>query len=179
MRGRDLGSFVSEAQREIEAEVKREPAMWLAWGGQFENQERAMARLQLVLPVALLLVSALLYASLGSASLTGLVWLTQIMKFLDFVLSRGLTLADFLYLTGLMLPSLLLITKRTSAASRASRSRRPLRAARLCTSAFIMGNYLFCVMRRGCCPTVQQVDPSQSQTEGLALSCATVQRLLS
>lgn len=44
-----------------------------------------------------------------TASLTGLVWLTQIMKFLDFVLSRGLTLADFLYLTGLMLPSLLLI----------------------------------------------------------------------
>lgn len=44
-----------------------------------------------------------------TASLTGLVWLTQIMKFLDFILSRGLTLIDFLYLTGLMLPSLLLI----------------------------------------------------------------------
>ena len=44
-----------------------------------------------------------------TASLTGLIWLTQILKFLDFMLSRGLSLADFLYLTGLMLPSLLLI----------------------------------------------------------------------
>ena len=44
-----------------------------------------------------------------TASLTGLVWLTQILKFLDFMLSRGLSLGDFLYLTGLMLPSLLLM----------------------------------------------------------------------
>ena len=44
-----------------------------------------------------------------TASLTAIVWLTQILKFLDFMLSRGLSLGDFLYLTGLMLPSLLLI----------------------------------------------------------------------
>ena len=44
-----------------------------------------------------------------TASLTGLVWLTQILKFLDFMLSRGLSMRDFLYLTGLMLPALLMM----------------------------------------------------------------------
>jgi lipopolysaccharide export system permease protein len=44
-----------------------------------------------------------------TASLTGIIWLTQVLRFIDFMLNRGLTLMDFLYLTGLMLPSLLLI----------------------------------------------------------------------
>ncbi|MES2984531.1 MAG: LPS export ABC transporter permease LptF [Pseudomonadota bacterium] len=44
-----------------------------------------------------------------TASLTGIVWLTQILKFLDFMMSRGLSIGDFLYLTALMLPSLLLM----------------------------------------------------------------------
>ncbi len=42
-------------------------------------------------------------------SLTGIVWLTQMLRFVDFMINRGLALSDFLYLTGLMLPSLLLI----------------------------------------------------------------------
>ena len=44
-----------------------------------------------------------------TASLTAIVWLTQILKFLDFMVSRGLTLGDFMTLTGLMLPSLLFV----------------------------------------------------------------------
>lgn len=44
-----------------------------------------------------------------TASLTGIVWLTQVLRFVDFMLNRGLAMSDFLYLTGLMLPSLLLI----------------------------------------------------------------------
>ncbi len=44
-----------------------------------------------------------------TVSLTSIVWLTQILKFLDFMLSRGLSFGDFMYLTGLMLPSLLLM----------------------------------------------------------------------
>ncbi len=44
-----------------------------------------------------------------TASLTAIVWLTQILKFMDFMLSRGLSFGDFMYLTGLMLPSLLLM----------------------------------------------------------------------
>lgn len=46
---------------------------------------------------------------LVTAALTGIVWLTQVLRFIDFMLNRGLTLGDFLYLTGLMLPALLLI----------------------------------------------------------------------
>lgn len=44
-----------------------------------------------------------------TVSLTAIVWLTQILKFLDFMLSRGLSLVDFMFLSGLMLPQLLLI----------------------------------------------------------------------
>lgn len=44
-----------------------------------------------------------------TASLTGIVWLTQMLRFLDFILSRGLSFGDFIYLTGLMMPSLLLM----------------------------------------------------------------------
>lgn len=51
----------------------------------------------------------LLPTVLVTASLTGIIWLTQVMRFVDFMLNRGLTIMDFLYLTGLMLPSLLLM----------------------------------------------------------------------
>jgi lipopolysaccharide export system permease protein len=51
----------------------------------------------------------LLPTLLVTASLTGIVWLTQTMRFIDFMFKRGLSIGDFLYLTGLLLPSLLLI----------------------------------------------------------------------
>jgi lipopolysaccharide export system permease protein len=44
-----------------------------------------------------------------TAALTGIVWLTQVLRFIDFMLNRGLSISDFLFLTGLMLPSLLLV----------------------------------------------------------------------
>lgn len=56
-----------------------------------------------------LFLHLLLPTVLVTASLTGIIWLTQVMRFVDFMLNRGLTLGDFLYLTGLMLPSLLMI----------------------------------------------------------------------
>ncbi|MEJ0010495.1 MAG: LPS export ABC transporter permease LptF [Alphaproteobacteria bacterium] len=46
---------------------------------------------------------------LVTLSLTGIIWLTEVLRFIDFMLNRGLSIGDFLYLTGLMLPSLLLI----------------------------------------------------------------------
>lgn len=56
------------------------------------------------------LLSHLLWPTvLVTAALTGIVWLMQVLRFIDFMLNRGLTLGDFLYLTGLMLPALLLI----------------------------------------------------------------------
>ncbi len=56
-----------------------------------------------------LFMHLLLPAVLVTAALTGIIWLTQMMKFVHYILNRGLTIGDFLYLTGLMLPSLLLV----------------------------------------------------------------------
>ncbi|KQQ86735.1 efflux RND transporter permease subunit [Massilia sp. Leaf139] len=61
VRGRDIGSFVAEAQERIAAEVKVPTGYWTTWGGQFENLQAAARRLQLVVPASLLLVFALLF----------------------------------------------------------------------------------------------------------------------
>ena len=64
--GRDMGSFVAEAQQAVSREVRLPPGYFITWGGQFENQQRAMARLSVVVPIALLLIFLLLFASFGS-----------------------------------------------------------------------------------------------------------------
>ena len=67
VRGRDIGSFVAEAERRIRAEVALPAGYWIAWGGQFEQLESASRRLQIVVPLALLLIFAILAAVFGSA----------------------------------------------------------------------------------------------------------------
>ncbi len=64
--GRDIVGYVREAQARIAAEVPLPEGYRIAWGGQFENQQRAATRLSLVLPVALGLIFALLYATFGA-----------------------------------------------------------------------------------------------------------------
>jgi cobalt-zinc-cadmium resistance protein CzcA len=66
VRGRDVGSFVAEAQKKIAAQVKLPEGYGIEWGGQFENMERANARLRFVVPLALGLIFVLLYFSLGT-----------------------------------------------------------------------------------------------------------------
>jgi cobalt-zinc-cadmium resistance protein CzcA len=66
VRGRDLVGFVAEAQAAVAQKVKLPAGYSLAWGGQFENQQRAAARLGMVVPVALALIVGLLFATLGS-----------------------------------------------------------------------------------------------------------------
>ncbi|HQH03616.1 MAG TPA: CusA/CzcA family heavy metal efflux RND transporter [Verrucomicrobiota bacterium] len=66
VRGRDVGSFVAEAQDQIARRVKLPEGYQIEWGGQFENMQRANARLRFVVPLALALILALLYFSLGS-----------------------------------------------------------------------------------------------------------------
>jgi cobalt-zinc-cadmium resistance protein CzcA len=65
--GRDLVSFVNDAQAAVAARVKLPPGYSVAWGGQFENQQRAAQRLMIVVPVALLLIGFLLYVTFGDA----------------------------------------------------------------------------------------------------------------
>jgi cobalt-zinc-cadmium resistance protein CzcA len=66
VRGRDLGSFVQEVRARIAREVTLPSGVFLEWGGQYENQQRAMSRLTLVVPAALVLIFGLLYLSFRS-----------------------------------------------------------------------------------------------------------------
>ena len=67
VRGRDLVGFVEEAKQAVAKQIAlAEPAIASTWGGQFENQQRAAARLAIVVPVALGLIHLLLFATFGS-----------------------------------------------------------------------------------------------------------------
>ena len=65
--GRDLTGFVQEAQKAV-ADLKLPPELKVVWGGQFENQQRAAARLALVIPAALGLIFVILMLTFGSAT---------------------------------------------------------------------------------------------------------------
>lgn len=66
VRGRDMGGFVKDAQRKIEAQVKLPPGYFVTWGGQFESQQRAMATLSIVVPVTIFLIFLLLFMNFNS-----------------------------------------------------------------------------------------------------------------
>ena len=95
VRGRDLGSFVQEVRARIAREVQLPAGTFLEWGGQYENQQRAMGRLTIVVPAALLLIYLLLFASFRSITQSFLV-LTNV----PFALVGGIAV---LWLRGLNL----------------------------------------------------------------------------
>lgn len=66
VRDRDIGSFVSEAQRKIDELVKLPAGTWLDWGGQFKNLITARQRLAIVVPICFLLIFLLLYSTFNS-----------------------------------------------------------------------------------------------------------------
>ena len=66
VRGRDLGGFAAEVQREVGRRVPLPEGYFVTYSGQFENQQRAMQRLTLIVPLVLLLIVGLLYASFGN-----------------------------------------------------------------------------------------------------------------
>jgi cobalt-zinc-cadmium resistance protein CzcA len=74
VRGRDLVGFVAEARAAVEQRVQLPPGYRLEWGGQFENQQRASARLAIVVPIALCLIFLLLYFTFGSVRQAALVF---------------------------------------------------------------------------------------------------------
>jgi heavy metal efflux system protein len=71
--GRDIGSFVAEAKQKIKENVKLPAGYYLTWGGQFENQQRAMNKLMIIGPVAIGLILLLLYVTFRSIRLALLV----------------------------------------------------------------------------------------------------------
>ena len=66
VRGRDIGSFVAEAQDLMNARIDLPTGYWLTWGGQFENLIAAQKRLAIVVPLALFLIFVLLFATFNS-----------------------------------------------------------------------------------------------------------------
>jgi cobalt-zinc-cadmium resistance protein CzcA len=73
--GRDQGSFVDEAQRKVREQVHLPPGYQITWGGQFENQQRAVKRLQIIVPITVLLIFSLLFWTFRSVRRASLVLL--------------------------------------------------------------------------------------------------------
>lgn len=67
VRGRDMGSFVAEAQHLIDAQVELPEGYWIDWGGQFENLIAARKRLSVVVPIGLFLIFIMLFTAFGNA----------------------------------------------------------------------------------------------------------------
>lgn len=93
--GRDIGSFVAEAKDKINSSVKLPGGYYLTWGGQFENQQRAMSTLSIIGPIAIGLILLLLYLTFRSIRLSLLV-----ISNLPFALIGGVF---SLYISGLYL----------------------------------------------------------------------------
>ena len=73
VRGRDIDGFVKEADAAIASRVDLPPGYTIEWGGAFENQQRALARLGVIVPLTVFLIFVLLYTAFGSARYAGLI----------------------------------------------------------------------------------------------------------
>jgi len=73
VKGRDVDSFVKEAEAKIKREVKLPSGYWIEWGGAFENQQRAMAKLTLIVPLTIGLIFILLYTAFNSLTYATLI----------------------------------------------------------------------------------------------------------
>jgi cobalt-zinc-cadmium resistance protein CzcA len=93
--GRDLGSVVHEAIALVDDKVKIPEGHFIVWGGEFENQQRAMARLGIVVPIAILIVLGLLYTALQSGRSTAAILIAT-----PFAMTGGIFA---LFLTGIPL----------------------------------------------------------------------------
>jgi cobalt-zinc-cadmium resistance protein CzcA len=71
--GRDLGGFVAEVQQRVEEKVKLPESYYFSWGGQFENMERAMKTLMVIVPLTVVAIYFLLFLMFNSMRLAGLI----------------------------------------------------------------------------------------------------------
>lgn len=91
VRGRDIGSFVADAQQAISDKVKLPPGYLVNWGGQFELQQEANKRLALVVPITLLIVFILLYSTFNSLLNSLLIFLNIPLALVGGVIALWLT----------------------------------------------------------------------------------------
>lgn len=76
IRGRDIGSYVADARKAVNEQVKFPPGYYATWSGQFESMERAVAKMKIVVPVTLLLIFLLLYLNFKRLTETLIVMLS-------------------------------------------------------------------------------------------------------
>jgi len=96
LRGRSLSSFLAEARQKLDENVRYDQTAYqIAWGGQFENQHRAQARLAVIMPMVLGIMFLILYLSFGNAHQAGLIMLNLPLALLGGVIAlhiRAMTL---------------------------------------------------------------------------------------
>ncbi len=73
VRGRDVDGFVNDANAAIEANIDLPPGYWIEWGGAFENQQRALARLSVIVPLTIFFIFVLLYTAFNSVRFATLI----------------------------------------------------------------------------------------------------------
>ena len=73
VRGRDVDGFVKDAEAAIKQQVKLPSGYWIEWGGAFENQQRALAKLALIVPVTIFFIFVLLYTAFNSVKYAALI----------------------------------------------------------------------------------------------------------
>ncbi|HWW48639.1 MAG TPA: CusA/CzcA family heavy metal efflux RND transporter [Xanthobacteraceae bacterium] len=95
VRGRDLGSAIQEAQRKLAAEVVLPPGMRIEWFGEFGNLQQALGRLQIVVPLTILLITLLLYINFSSVTDTLLTLAVIPMAVVGGIFSLALTGTPF------------------------------------------------------------------------------------
>jgi cobalt-zinc-cadmium resistance protein CzcA len=75
IRGRDMGSVVADMQKKVKSSVALGQGAYIVWGGEFENQQRAMARLRVIVPLSVFLIFVLLFHAFGGVKHAGLILL--------------------------------------------------------------------------------------------------------
>ncbi len=95
IKGRDMGSIVQEMQQRVDKNFKLPPGYSITWGGEFENQQRAMGRLLMIVPVSVLMIFVLLFEAFKTVKSAALILLN-----VPFALIGGIVA---LYLTGIHL----------------------------------------------------------------------------
>ncbi|RYD61276.1 MAG: efflux RND transporter permease subunit, partial [Verrucomicrobiaceae bacterium] len=73
VRGRDVDGFVKDANASLAKTVKLPPGYWVEWGGAFENQQRALAKLALIVPITIFFIFVLLYTAFNSLKYAALI----------------------------------------------------------------------------------------------------------
>src|SRR5262249_10307292 len=91
VRGRDVGGFVEQAKQAVAEHVSMPPGYYVEWSGQYENQIRAKERLQIVIPIVLLIIFVLLYMTYHSAKEA-----LHVVLAVPFALTGGIFLLKFL-----------------------------------------------------------------------------------